>query len=64
MQRLGDGEDGEDVDAGMAEAKARRWRFVIKAYEPGAVEERPGQPKGPTLLTRPSKLEPVLCIDG
>jgi hypothetical protein len=31
----------------MAEAKARRWRFVIKAYEPGAVEERPRPAKGP-----------------
>lgn len=31
----------------MAEAKARRWRFVIKAYEPGAVEERARPAKGP-----------------
>lgn len=31
LQRLG---DDEDVDAGMAEAKARRWRFVIRLTSP------------------------------
>lgn len=43
LQRLG---DGEDVDAGMAEAKARRRRFVIRLTSP-AQSRRPGQPKEP-----------------
>jgi hypothetical protein len=57
----------------MAEAKARRWRFVIKAYEPGAVEERPRPAKGPHSFDKALKagacsmyrrLTEVFCKNG